>query len=190
MMGVVGRKRVENPLASRTSRVIIDPPGFVTSVELTMSLQQQIDADIKAAMLARDEPRKLALRSVKTAIQNMVVEKRSSAGLDATLTDDEVLQVIKQQAKQRRESISEYSRAGRNDLVANEETQLAVLEEYLPQQLSRADIAVVVQSVILETGAQGPKDLGIVMRGSMAQLENRADGKLVNEVARELLAAA
>ncbi|MCB0234166.1 MAG: GatB/YqeY domain-containing protein, partial [Anaerolineae bacterium] len=90
-----------------------------------MNLQQQIDADLKAAMLARDEPRKLALRSVKTAMQNAVVEKRSSAGLDATLTDEEVLQVINQQAKQRRESISEFSRAGRDDLVPNEESQLA-----------------------------------------------------------------
>lgn len=155
-----------------------------------MNLQQQIDADLKAAMLARDEPRKLALRSVKTAMQNAVVEKRSSAGLDATLTDEEVLQVINQQAKQRRESISEFSRAGRDDLVPNEESQLAVLEEYLPQQLSREEIAVVVQSVIDESGAQGPKDLGIVMRSSMAQLQGKADGKLVNEVARELLTAA
>ncbi|MCA9871108.1 MAG: GatB/YqeY domain-containing protein [Caldilineae bacterium] len=153
-----------------------------------MSLQQQIDTDLKAAMLARDEPRKLALRSVKTAIQNAIVEKRSSAGADASLTDDEVLQLIKQQAKQRRESISEFSAGGRDDLIPNEETQLAVLEEYLPQQLSREEITVVVQAVIVETGAQSPRDLGIVMRGSMAQLQNRADGKLVNEVARELLA--
>ena len=153
-----------------------------------MSLQQQIDTDLKAAMLARDEPRKLALRSVKTAIQNAIVEKRSSAGADASLTDDEVLQLIKQQAKQRRESISEFSAGGRDDLIPNEETQLAVLEEYLPQQLSREEITVVVQAVIVETGAQSPRELGIVMRGSMAQLQNRADGKLVNEVARELLA--
>lgn len=153
-----------------------------------MSLQQQIDTDLKAAMLARDEPRKLALRSVKTAIQNAIVEKRSSAGADASLTDDEVLQLIKQQAKQRRESISEFSAGGRDDLIPNEETQLAVLEEYLPQQLSREEITVVVQAIIVETGAQSPRDLGIVMRGSMAQLQNRADGKLVNEVARELLA--
>lgn len=153
-----------------------------------MSLQQQIDTDLKAAMLARDEPRKLALRSVKTAIQNAIVEKRSSAGADASLTDDEVLQLIKQQAKQRRESISEFSAGDRDDLIPNEETQLAVLEEYLPQQLSREEITVVVQAVIVETGAQSPRDLGIVMRGSMAQLQNRADGKLVNEVARELLA--
>lgn len=155
-----------------------------------MSLQQQIDADLKAAMLARDEQRKLALRSVKTAIQYALVQKRGSSGLDAALTDDEVLQVIRQQAKQRRESISEYSLAGRDDLVAIEETQLAVLDEYLPQQLGRDEIAVVVRSVIAETGAQGTRDLGIVMRGSMAQLQNRADGKLVNEVARDLLTAA
>ncbi len=155
-----------------------------------MSLQQQIDADLKAAMLARDETRKSALRSVKTAIQNAVVEKRSTAGLDASLTDEEVLQLIKQQAKQRRESISEFTAGGRLDLVPNEEAQLAILEEYLPQQLSREQITVVVQAVIAEIGAQGPKDLGIVMRGSMAQLGDQADGKLVNEVARALLANA
>lgn len=155
-----------------------------------MGLQQQIDADLKAAMLARDETRKLALRSVKAAIQNAVVEKRSSAADDVSLTDDEVLLLIKQQAKQRRESISEFTAGGRLDLVPGEEAQLAILEAYLPQQLSRAEIAVVVQAVIAEVDAQGPKDLGIVMRGSMAQLQNRADGKLVNEVARELLAGA
>ncbi|MEZ4770000.1 MAG: GatB/YqeY domain-containing protein [Caldilineales bacterium] len=154
-----------------------------------MSLQQQIDADLKAAMLARDEPRKLALRSVKTAIQNAIVVKRGTDGADASLTDEEVLQLIKQQAKQRRESISEFKVGGRDDLVPNEEAQLAILETYLPQQLGSEEITVVVQAVIAETGAQGPKDLGVVMRGSMAQLQNRADGKLVNEVARALLAS-
>lgn len=155
-----------------------------------MSLQQQIDADLRDAMLARDETRKMVLRSVKTALQNALVEKRSSVGPDAALTDAETLQVINQQAKQRRESITEFRRGGREDLVAVEEAQLAVLETYLPRQLTRAEVSQVVEKVIAETGATGVKDIGLVMRGAMAQLQNRADGKLVNEVARDLLAAA
>lgn len=155
-----------------------------------MSLQQQIDDDLKAAMLARDETRKMTLRSVKTALQNALVEKRASAGRDAVLTDDEALHIVNQQAKQRRESIAEFSRAGRQDLVDVEQAQLTVLEDYLPRQLSREEIAQVVQAAIAETGAAGPKDMGKVMRVAMAQLQNRADGKLVNDVARELLAGA
>lgn len=152
-----------------------------------MSLLEQLDSDLKAAMLARDEDRKRTLRSVKTAIANAVVEKRAAGGISATLNDDEVLAVIAKQANQRRDSIAEFSKAGRMDLVGTEQAELAILQEYLPQQLSAEEITAVVQQVIAETGAASAKDMGVVMRSVMPRLQGRADGKLVNQIVREQL---
>ena len=87
-----------------------------------------------------------------------------------------------------RDSIAEFARAGRSDLVAEEEAELAILEEYLPRQLDREEIVKVVREIIDEVGATGPKQLGLVMKPAMARLRNQADGKLVSEVARSLLA--
>lgn len=152
-----------------------------------MSLLEQLDSDLKAAMLARDEDRKRTLRSIKTALANAVVEKRATGGISATLNDDEVLAVIAKQANQRRDSIAEFSKAGRMDLVGAEQAELAILQEYLPQQLSAEEITAVVQQVIAETGAASAKDMGVVMRSVMPRLQGRADGKLVNQIVREQL---
>lgn len=152
-----------------------------------MILVEQIDQDLKAAMLARDEDRKRTLRSVKTAFANTLVEKRASEGLHAALNDEEALKVITKQASQRRDSIAEFSKAGRNDLVAIEEAELAVLEEYLPKQLDLGEMQAIVQQVISETGATSAKDMGLVMRTAMARMQGRADGKLVNQLVREAL---
>ena len=154
-----------------------------------MSLLDQLNADLKAAMLAKDEPRKRAIRSIKTAVSNAVVEKREDYGPHATLSDQEVLQVINREAKQRRDSIDQFQQAGRPDLVVKEAADLAVLETYLPRQLDRDELVPIIQAIIAETGATGPQQVGIVMRTAMAQLRDRADGKLVNQIARELLAA-
>lgn len=154
-----------------------------------MSLLEQIDQDLKAAMLAKDDARKRALRSIKTACSNALVEKRGEAGPDATLTDDDVRAVIAKQAKQRRDSIAEFSKAGRLDLVVPEEEELVVITSYLPQMLSREDVEAVLRQVIAETGASRPADLGLVMRTAMPRLQGKADGKMVNEVARALLSA-
>ena len=155
-----------------------------------MSLLDELNADLKAAMLARDEPRKRAIRSIKTAISNAVVEKRRNSGPDAALSDQEVLQVINKEAKERRDSIEQFEQAGRTDLVAKEAADLAVLETYLPRQLDRDELVPIVQGIIVETGATGPQQIGIVMRTAMARLRDRADGKLVNQIARELLGGA
>lgn len=154
-----------------------------------MSLLDQLNSDLKAAMLAHDEVRKNVLRSVKTACSNALVEKRAAATPDVTLSDEEVLAVLNKQAKQRRESIAEYSKGGRADLVDQEQAELAILESYLPRQLGREQIAEVVRQVIGEVGASGPKDMGLVMRPTMERLRGQADGKIVNEVVRELLSA-
>jgi hypothetical protein len=152
-----------------------------------MTMLEQLDNDLKAAMLARDEDRKRTLRSVKTAAANALVEKRTTEGMTAALSDDEVLKVIAKQASQRRDSIAEFSKAGRMDLVAQEQAELAILQTYLPQQLGADEIKAVVQQVIVDTGASSAKDMGAVMRTAMARLQDRADGKLVNQYARELL---
>ncbi|HRI55726.1 MAG TPA: GatB/YqeY domain-containing protein [Anaerolineae bacterium] len=152
-----------------------------------MSLLEQLDIELKEAMLARDEDRKRTLRSVKTAAANALVEKRTTEGMAATLSDEEVLKVIAKQASQRRDSIEEFSKAGRMDLVAPEQAELAILERYLPKQMDAAEVKAVVEQVIAETGASSPKELGLVMRTAMARLHGQADGKLVNQYARELL---
>lgn len=152
-----------------------------------MSLQEQLDQDLRAAMLAQDDVRKRALRSIKTACSNALVEKRGIAGPDAALTDEEVLAVISKQAKQRRDSIAEFGKAGRVDLVTAEQEELAVIEGYLPQLLGRDEIETVLRQVIADTGASRPSDLGLVMRTAMPRLQGKADGKTVNEVARALL---
>ncbi len=152
-----------------------------------MSLLEQLDIELKEAMLARDEDRKRTLRSVKTAAANALVEKRTTEGMAAVLSDEEVLKVIAKQASQRRDSIEEFSKAGRMDLVAPEQAELAILERYLPRQMDAAEIKAVVEQVIADTGASGPKEMGLVMRTAMARLHGQADGKLVNQYARELL---
>ena len=152
-----------------------------------MSLLQQLDQDLKAAILAQDDVRKRSVRSVKAACSNALVEKRADAGLDTSLTDDEVLEVIAKQAKQRRDSIAEFSKAGRMDLVVPEQEELAVLMSYLPQPLDREAIEAVLRQVIVDTGASRPADLGLVMRSAMPRLQGKADGKTVNEIARALL---
>jgi uncharacterized protein len=153
-----------------------------------MSLLEQLDRDLKAAMLARDEDRKRTLRSIKTAATNALIEKRTAEGMAAALSDEEVLKVIARQANQRRDSIAEFSKAGRLELVAQEQAELAILEGYLPKQLEQDEVEAVVRQVIAETGASSAKDMGLVMRASMARLQGLADGKLVNQIARELLA--
>ncbi len=154
-----------------------------------MSLLDRLNHDLTEAMRAKDEVRKLALRSAKTAVLNAEVEKRGKEGPQATLTEEEVLAVLSRQAKQRRESIAEFTKGGRMDLVAQEEAELAVLEAYLPRQLSQDEIIAVVRQVIAEVGATDPKQVGLVMRPAMERLRGQADGKLVNQIARDLLAS-
>jgi len=155
-----------------------------------MTLLDQLNSDLKAAMRDRDEVRKRAIRSAKTAAMNALVAKRAKEGRAAALDDQEMLAVIAKEAKQRRDSIAEYGKAGRDDLVASEEADLAILESYLPRQLSREEIAEAVQAIIAEVGASGPRDIGLVMRPAMAKFRGKADGKLVNQVVRDLLTGA
>ena len=147
-----------------------------------MLLRDQVNADISAAMKAKDAPRLSALRMLKAAIMNKGVEK----GRD--LDDAEVLQVVSALVKQRRDSIEQFAKAGRTDLVDKETAEIAVLEHYLPPAASAADIDAAVAEAIVETGAASIKDIGKVMKAVMPRLAGKnADGRAVNEAVRRKL---
>jgi uncharacterized protein len=152
-----------------------------------MGLREQLSNDLKDAMRQRQETRKRTLRSVIAALKQAETELDSS-GERIHLDDEGILALIVQQAKQRRDSIREYAKGGRQDLVDEEQAELAILEEYMPRQLTRAEIEAEARQVIEEVGASGPRDIGKVMRPLLDRLGDRADGREVNLVVRELLA--
>jgi uncharacterized protein YqeY len=149
-----------------------------------MGLNDQVGADIAAAMKARDASRLSALRMLKAAIMNKGVEK----GRD--LDDTEVLQVVASLVKQRRDSIEQFAKAGRTDLVEKETGELTVLQAYLPPSATPEEINAAVAEAIAETGAASAKDMGKVMKAVMPKLAGKnADGKAVNEAVRRTLGA-
>ena len=148
-----------------------------------MTLEERLDADLKDAMRSGDTTRKLAIRAVKTAI----TEAKVSGTEAKTLSDADVLAIITKQVKQRRDSIIEYTKGGRPDLAAQEEAEIAVLEVYLPRQLSEAEIRERAQAVIAELGVTDMKGFGPVMKRLSADLRGIADGQIINRVVRELL---
>ena len=147
-----------------------------------MDLQSQLMADLKVAMRERDDVRKGAIRMVLAALKNARVDK------NADLTEEEMLAVLAKEVRQRHDSLSEYEKGGREDLVAEEQAALDILEVYMPQMLSEDEIADVAREVIDALGATGPKQMGQVMREMMSRVKGRADGRLVNQVVRQLLA--
>lgn len=150
-----------------------------------MSLEEQINAAWKDAMKARD-PKKDALASIRTELKNHAINSRG-AGERTGLPDDEVLEVLGKMAKQRRESIAEYTKGDRQDLVDKESLELSVIEGYLPAQLSDEELGKIVDEVLKETGASSMKDMGKVMGPIMAKAKGRADGKQVQALVKQRL---
>ena len=149
-----------------------------------MTLNERVGTDITAAMKAKDAPRLSALRMLKAAIMNKGVEK----GRD--LDDAEVLQVVGSLVKQRRDSIEQFGKAGRTDLVDKESAEVAVLETYLPPAATAAEIEAAVAAAIAETGAATVKDMGKVMKAVMPKLAGKtADGRTINDAVRRTLGA-
>ncbi|MCE5243414.1 MAG: GatB/YqeY domain-containing protein [Syntrophobacteraceae bacterium] len=146
-----------------------------------MELLAQIEQALKTAMKERDETRRDALRMLLTAIK--VKEKEIKHLPDEV----QIRQVISSQIKQRRDASEQFTQGGRKDLAEKEEAELRVLQGFLPEALSRDALEALVDEVIGEAGASGPKDMGRVMKALMPRLEGRADGKLVNEVVRSKL---
>jgi uncharacterized protein len=147
-----------------------------------LSLLAKIDQDLKEAMRNKDKVRLSAIRMLKSAIKKREIEKRGS------LTDEEIMDVISREIKQRRDSISEYEKAGRQDLVDKEQAEVEVLMAYLPEQLTEEELRSLVRQVIEEVGASSKADMGKVMSAIMPKVKGRADGRVVNQIVQQLLA--
>lgn len=143
---------------------------------------EAIRDDVKQAMRDRDAERRDALRLLVAAIDNARIEARHDLG------DDEVVRVLQREAKQRRDSIEEFEKAGRDDLVGREQVELDIITTYLPAGLSDEALGALVDETIAEVGAAGPDDLGTVMGPLMAKIAGRADGREANALVRERLA--
>jgi uncharacterized protein YqeY len=147
-----------------------------------MGLREQLETDMKDALRSRDGVRLETIRGVRGAIRNREIE------LGESLDDEGILRVIRGLVKQRAESVAQFRAGGREELARKEEAERAVLEGYLPAAPDAAEVERVVREVIAEVGAAGPRDVGRVMRPALERLGAAADGKLVNETARRLLA--
>jgi len=169
-----------------------------------MNLKDQLARDLKDAMKARDEMRRSTIRLLRSAVSAAEIDKRTAfinaqqaQGVDIeslvldnaqfALTDEEVMVVIQKQAKQRRDSIVEFKKGGRDDLVASEEAELAVIETYLPRQMTRDEVLVAARKAAADLGVSDMSGMGSLMKHLMAELKGRADGRLVNQVVREIL---
>jgi uncharacterized protein YqeY len=149
-----------------------------------MAFIDRISADLTAAMRSRDAVKLGTLRMAKTALTNREVER------GRPLDDAEALQVMASMIKQRRDSIEQFEKGGRPDLVEQERAEIAVLETYLPPPLSAADLERAVDEAIRETGAASPKDMGKAMKAAMARLAGaQVDGKIVSDLVKRRLAA-
>jgi uncharacterized protein YqeY len=169
-----------------------------------MSLRDRLAQDLKDAMRARDDTRKATIRLLRSAINAAEIEKRATfiesqqarnvdiESLELTdeqfaLTDEEVLDVLQKQAKQRRDSIAEFEKAGRDDLVEGEQAELSIIESYLPRQMTRDEVEAATRHAAAELGVSDMSGMGPLMRHLMAELKGRADGRMVNQVVREVL---
>ncbi len=148
-----------------------------------MSLEEKINGDIKAAMLARDQKKLAALRAVKSAILLAKTQKGGSGELDETAE----IQILKQLVKQRRDSAEMYKAQNREDLFAEEQFQMDVINTYLPQMMSEEEIEGAVKSIIAENGFSGMKDMGKVMGMATKKFAGKADNKMVSEIVKRLL---
>jgi uncharacterized protein YqeY len=149
-----------------------------------MSLKDKITGDMTAAMKAKDANRLSVLRMAKAALMN----EQNKKGADYVLSDDESLKVLQSLVKQRKDSIEQYEKAGRTELAEKEQSELAVLEDYLPQAASQTEIEQAVAEAIRETGASSIKEMGAVMKAAQAKLAGKsADGRLVSETVKAQL---
>lgn len=147
-----------------------------------MSLNDRLNEDMKQAMRSQDKFRLSVIRMVRSSIKNIEIDQRRS------LDDQEVLDVLNREIKQRKDSLQEFEKAGRDDLVEQLKQELAILADYMPQQLSEDEVKEIVQQTIQEVGASSKADMGKVMGALMPKVKGRADGKLVNQIVQQSLA--
>ena len=154
--------------------------GFVES---TMALMEQIQKDLTAAMMSKDELRLSVLRMIKSALKYKEVEKVRP------LEDAETIQVLQTLLKQRRESVEQFAKGGRQDLVDKETKEIAILETYLPAAASDADMSAAIEAAIQDTGANSPKAMGAVIKAAKARLQGKTvDGKMLSDRVKDRLA--
>ena len=149
-----------------------------------MSLEQKIMTDLNAAMLEKDEAELRSLRAIKAAI----LLAKTSEGSNGALTEEDELKLLQKMAKQRKDSLEIFQQQNRADLAKKEAEELAVIEKFLPKQLSAEEIKTELEKLIKETGASSPADMGKVMGAATKQLSGKADGKMIATLVKELLA--
>jgi len=147
-----------------------------------MALREKLDEDLKSAMRAKDSLRMNTVRGLKSAIKYREIE------LMKPLDDAGILGVVSTEIKRRRDSVEQYKAGNRMDLADKEDAELRILQEFLPQQLSAAEVEAKVDEVIGRVGAKGPKDMGAVMKALLPDVQGRADGKVVSELVKQRLA--
>lgn len=146
-----------------------------------MTLKEQLQEDLKTAMKAKDQLKLSVIRLAKAAIMNQEIARGHE------LQDQEVIEVLAKEMKQRNDSIPEYEKANRNDIVETLKQEMKILEGYLPAQMSEAEVRQIVQETIAEIGATSKKEMGKVMAALMPKTKGRADGKLVNQIVNSIL---
>lgn len=147
-----------------------------------MALKKQLLTDLKAAMKAKDKVRKSTITLIRAAI----LQEEKDKQID-NLEDSDIEAIISKQYKQRKDSLKEFEKAGRDDLIEQTKAEMAIIEDYLPKQLSQEEIGAIVEDTIQEIGAESMKDMGKVMKAIMPKVKGKADGKVVNQMVREKL---
>lgn len=150
-----------------------------------MSLKAKIDNDIKSAMKAREKERLLALRDIK----KMILIEETKAGATGELSEDEEMKILQKAVKQRKDSADVYRQQDRPDLLEKEEVEIAVIENYLPKQLSEAEVEERLKAIIIEVGATSPADMGKIMGAATKQMAGVTDGKTISTITKKLLAS-
>ena len=150
-----------------------------------MGLKQRIDADIKAAMLAKDKEALLALRAIKS----LILLEETKEGAHTEVTEEDEIKLLTKAAKQRREAADVYQKQNREDLAAKEVAELAIIEKYLPKQLTVEELEAEIRKVAAEIGANGPADMGKMMGAANKVLAGKADGKAISQAVKDVLSS-
>jgi uncharacterized protein YqeY len=149
-----------------------------------MSLEQKVMADLKTAMLAKDEKSLRSLRAIKTAI----ILAKTAEGAGGEIKEEDEIKLLQKLIKQRKDSLEIYKTQQREDLARKEQEEISVIEKFLPKQISADELKTILQKIITDTGASSPADMGKVMGIASKQLAGKADGKTISTTVKELLA--
>ena len=148
-----------------------------------MSLQEQLTNEMKEAMRSRAQVKLSTIRMVRASIKNREIQK----GKDHLLNDQEVMEVISSAIKQRKDSIEQFEKGGRQDLADREKEEASILQSFLPEPLSKEELIKIIKNVIQETGASGPKEMGKVMKALIPKILGRAEGSIASQIVKDLL---